>query len=875
MDHSAAATGDRDVELVLAARRGDKRAFVEIVSRHQAMVCGIALSILGDFAASEDAAQEAFLTAWRKFAELREPERLRGWLAQIARNSALGHLRRSRPEEPLEHLEGAPDLAIDLPGPDEAAARSEEAALVRETLSKLPEEYRLPLILFYREGHSTRAVAEALGISEDAARQRMSRGREMIREQLAGTVESVLRRTAPTAVFTILIASAIGALAAPAAVAAGVFAAASSAAAGTASAAGSSSPSLLALMSTSKAFVITAVVVATASIPIGYHLRSDAPSAQPRATEQQREVAAAPVTGTPMNFEDSALFAEWRKLHETYGSDSAAMPALHKAISEMKDQLRRRAFTAALIAEWVQLDPSAGFNFFSAKGRDGNQRKQFFQEWLAADAKSAVDSLVKGGEPWGETAKESLADIARKLPGRVADVVPMLPAPDNDYWDSSVRDAFAIVAEAGLEEARAAAEKISGPYRQQALEGVGRAWAKSDFNAALAWARSMPEGVDGNEIIRNELLGLASFDPAAALNQVGLVPSGGRQMYFASTTGARVLSEAATTDFDATLGWIVAHPGKLTSEDLLGIAKEVTDRLNADAKGFLDARASDGSLEGVVPAIGSALLNQASKERGAVWDWLRTQPDNEATKALRGDVLNSAAWQDPATALKLAADLPPTKEGDEEINSLARGLLNGGSMMYRFDSLYSQAPDRLKQPLLQSAFGNLRADNLDDPQTWVTRLPQVPDSDRGQAEQSLARAWAEKSPENAIAWTQTLPADSARASAFSAIASTWAATDSSSATSWVQSMPQGTERDQSANALSTVLAERNPKEAWDIALSIGNETQRQNAAAHVITTLAVRDIGTARQWIDASPFPADAKAQLQASLSQPGARARR
>src|SRR6187549_3909086 len=85
-----------DAELVQAARGGDKRAFVEIISRHQAMVCGIALGILGDFAASEDAGQEAFLTAWRKFHDLREPEHLRGWLGQIARNVALGYLRRQR-----------------------------------------------------------------------------------------------------------------------------------------------------------------------------------------------------------------------------------------------------------------------------------------------------------------------------------------------------------------------------------------------------------------------------------------------------------------------------------------------------------------------------------------------------------------------------------------------------------------------------------------------------------------------------------------------------------------------------------------------------------------------------------------------------------
>ena len=91
-----------DAELVRAARRGDKKAFVEIVARHQAMVCGVALGILGDFAASEDAGQEAFLTAWRKLHELREPERLRAWLAQIARNAALGQLRRDRGHESLD-----------------------------------------------------------------------------------------------------------------------------------------------------------------------------------------------------------------------------------------------------------------------------------------------------------------------------------------------------------------------------------------------------------------------------------------------------------------------------------------------------------------------------------------------------------------------------------------------------------------------------------------------------------------------------------------------------------------------------------------------------------------------------------------------------
>ena len=124
--------GLSDAELVHAARRGDKPAFVEIVARHQAMVCGIALGILGDLAASEDAGQEAFLTAWRKIHELREPQRLRGWLGQIARNAALGQLRRTRQHDALE--DELP-LVDQSPTPDQAAASEEEAALVRESLA--------------------------------------------------------------------------------------------------------------------------------------------------------------------------------------------------------------------------------------------------------------------------------------------------------------------------------------------------------------------------------------------------------------------------------------------------------------------------------------------------------------------------------------------------------------------------------------------------------------------------------------------------------------------------------------------------------------------------------------------------------------------
>jgi RNA polymerase sigma factor (sigma-70 family) len=864
-------TSTRDEELIHAARRGDKRAFVEIVARHQAMVCGIALGILGDFAASEDAAQDAFLTAWRKLHELREPDRLRAWLAQIARNSALGHLRRTRGHETLD--DDALALADESPTPDQLAANDEEAALVRAFLSRLPETYRLPLVLYYREGQSVRAVADALAISEDAVKQRLSRGREMLRDQMSGLLENVLTRTAPSVIFTMTIAVAIGALAAPAAIAGTVFTAA---AAGTAttSASTASSTSLLTVMSTSKSFLIAAALVAVACIPVGYQLSTG------RASLAQTNVVAgvqAPQTNVqtvPPTFENSALFAEWRELHQKHGTNAAAMPALHKAIADLKDPFRRRAFHAALVAEWAQVDPAGGLQFFLAKGRDGGQRRQFVEEWLARDPRAAVDALLSSDGPgWEAIARACLPEIARRAPARVAAVAARLPAAES-YWDTNVRDAFAIAAEGDLNSARSAAEAMTGVNRDQALAGIAKVWAKNDLNATIAWAKALPDGTDRDEIIRVALVGKAAVDPAAALDLVGIVPAGGRNAYFAVTTGARVLAEAAKTDFDATVAWLTAHPGRLGRNELEGLSQAVTDRLNADAPSFLSAYASSDSLSPLLPAIQSALLNSASGQRPIIWDWLKTQPEYETTKALKNYVLMSAAWQDPDLALHWANELPRTAEGDKQLQELADRLFNGSQGLHRFDNLLRDAPDRLRQPLVQAAFNCLNGDSFAAPQQWISRLSLLPEDSRPKAISQIAMAWAMQTPEAALGWVESLPSGEARNGAAASIVSGWANKDAQGAADWVTEMPPGAERDRSAQSLVMVLADKYPRQAWDWALSIGDPNTRSDAATHAVRTMAARDPATARQWIETGPFTPEIRAALQVGLANPGPRSK-
>jgi RNA polymerase sigma factor (sigma-70 family) len=860
-------TSTRDEELIHAARRGDKRAFVEIVARHQAMVCGIALGILGDFAASEDAAQDAFLTAWRKLHELREPDRLRPWLAQIARNTALGHLRRTRGHETLDDALALPD---ESPTPDQLAANEEEAALVRAFLSRLPETYRLPLVLFYREGQSVRAVAGTLGISEDAVKQRLSRGREMLRDQMSGLLENVLTRTAPSVIFTMTVAVAIGALAAPSAIAGSVFTAAAGTA--TTSASTASSTSLLTLMSTSKSILIATALVAVACIPVGYHIATG------RASLAQTNIVAAVqadsqtnVQNLPPTFENSALFAEWRELHQKYGTNAAAMPALHKAIADLKDPFRRRAFHAALVAEWAQVDPAGGLQFFLAKGRDAGQRREFLEEWLARDARAAVAALLGSDGPgWEAVARSCLPEIARRVPTRIADVATRLPAAES-YWDTNVRDAFAIAAEGDLNSARTAAEAMTGVNRDQALAGIAKVWAKNDLKAAIAWAKALPDGTDRDEIIRGALMGKAAIDPAAALDLVDIVPGGGRNAYFAVTTGARVLAEAAGSDFDATVAWLTAHPGKLGRNELEGLSHAVTDRLNADATGFLSAYASSDSLSPLLPAIQSALLNAASGQRPVVWDWLKTQPENDATKTLKKDVLTSAAWQDPALALRLVNELPPTPEADKQLQELAGHLFNGSQRLDRFEYLLHDAPDRLRQPLVEAAFNGLSGDSLADPQQWISRLSLLPEDSRPKAISQIATAWAMQTPEAAVGWVESLPSGEARNGAAAGLVSGWASKDPQGAADWVTEMGPGPQRDRSAQSLVMALAEKYPRDAWDWALSIADPNTRTDSATQAVRIVAARDPATARQWIETGPFTPETRAALQATLAKPGA----
>ena len=177
-----------DAELVEASRRGQREAFGQLVTRYQDVVCAVSFSSTGDWNLSQDVTQDTFIAAWSQLGQLRETSRLRSWLCGIARNLARKARRRTGREVEID--EALPAMDDD---PFAATAQAEVDRVVRAALERIPATYREPLVLYYCEQRSVREVAETLGIAEDAAMQRLSRGRRHLASGVEALVERSLR----------------------------------------------------------------------------------------------------------------------------------------------------------------------------------------------------------------------------------------------------------------------------------------------------------------------------------------------------------------------------------------------------------------------------------------------------------------------------------------------------------------------------------------------------------------------------------------------------------------------------------------------------------------------------------------------------------
>jgi len=159
-------------QVVAEARRGDPRAFEELVRAYQGDIWRLCFHLLGNAAGADDVTQDAFVRAFRFMHRYRGDSKFSTWLFSIARNCALDEIRRGQRRRRIEDVVEAQ--------PERAPARTELGIEVREAVIALAIELREPLVMIDVLGHSYAEVAETLGLPVGTVKSRVHRARDSL-----------------------------------------------------------------------------------------------------------------------------------------------------------------------------------------------------------------------------------------------------------------------------------------------------------------------------------------------------------------------------------------------------------------------------------------------------------------------------------------------------------------------------------------------------------------------------------------------------------------------------------------------------------------------------------------------------------------------
>jgi RNA polymerase sigma-70 factor (ECF subfamily) len=158
--------------LVERARAGDQLAFAQLFEQYNAPILNYLHRMVSDRALAEDLTQDTFIKAYNALPRTKPDLAFKAWLYRIATNTAISHLRRGKIVKWLPFL-------TDREHPDELIERSVSRRMdITEALNKLPKHYAAALLLRHYQGLSLAETAQALDVTENAAKLRLFRARK-------------------------------------------------------------------------------------------------------------------------------------------------------------------------------------------------------------------------------------------------------------------------------------------------------------------------------------------------------------------------------------------------------------------------------------------------------------------------------------------------------------------------------------------------------------------------------------------------------------------------------------------------------------------------------------------------------------------------
>ena len=174
-----------NAELVRKSQFGDKAAFEQLVIRHQELVFSLAYKLTGNREMANDVAQEAFIRAWKAIEKFRGDSTFSTWIYRITVNTAWTLRKKAKKHNTLNIDDTYEPIVIDeKKDPELVAINSDLSSVLINALDKIPIEQRIIVELKNIEGRSHKEIADYLDISVTAAKVRLHRAHQKLRQIL-------------------------------------------------------------------------------------------------------------------------------------------------------------------------------------------------------------------------------------------------------------------------------------------------------------------------------------------------------------------------------------------------------------------------------------------------------------------------------------------------------------------------------------------------------------------------------------------------------------------------------------------------------------------------------------------------------------------
>ena len=614
-----------DADLLGAfARSRSEAAFRALVDRHLDHVHSVAWRVTRRHDLAADVAQLVFVRLAERHRHLPAGLSLAAWLHMNTRSLAIDLVRaevaRRRREQEFSH--GS------IMNPPDAANWSALESSLDEAVEALPAPDRDAILLRFYQKHTHAGVGRHLGVNEDAARMRIQRALEKLRELLARrgvtTTAAALAATLPTHAIS----------AAPAALAASI----SSAAIGTAAIETTTLTTATAIMTKSHAATAAAIAIALPIIVLQYsdnrRLRADAADLRNRANALAAQVSSLP------------LSADGRtSLEPESTADPAATPRSPATLREILAQSDSMGRIRALL-EFADTVPTGDIAAVVEELRNSTPEwdpdakmlmRVLLTRWARENPDAALASLKTMDIKKGEEASTLLSGLAAADPQRAA---AWLTDPENRLVDF--------------------------PVMGQILAGsIGKEWVRQDPAAAMAWAANLPDTQRSGALVG--VLGtLAGTDPGRAASlatQLDEDAGGARRRVIGDIAQAWAKSSPAEA-----MAWARSLPGDDGTTAMLKSLESWSRNEPAAAAQHLDQLAAEPYSGEALRLVTESWVRQAPNDAAT---WLANRPEGEAKNTAMGTVMWNWTKQNPEAASTWLHDQASGPARDAGVRGLA------------------------------------------------------------------------------------------------------------------------------------------------------------------------------------------------------------